>query len=356
MDIVKKPYYNITRYVIIFTGLSRNYPTWFNFLTKLFIFFVLFSFMGVQIAGMIKYLSNIDLVLVCIPPICYSSMGTILYINNNLQVKQINVVFWKMQNDWDTITSEKEVNILHKYARKSRTYTILYTFGFLGMLMLYYSSHGIPMIIHILKKSDGPKPLLFLIECGLDLQENYGWVIFYSYLTCYVCTYGIVIGGTILGTFLEHACGIFEIIGYKLTIAINENPFSSNVVNSQKKFQQEVKLCVEMHRRVLLFMDDIQAVFSTPYLFVFGLSVILLSITGVQFVMSEKSSGDGIRYNADWYHLSSESTKLLLIIMRKGSEPTTFIVGKIFILSLQFFRRVIQTSMSYFTVLNSVRG
>ncbi|XP_051161416.1 odorant receptor 49b-like [Leptopilina boulardi] len=60
-------------------------------------------------------------------------------------------------------------------------------------------------------------------------------------------------------------------------------------------------------------------------------------------------------YNTDWYHLSTESKKLLLIVMRKGSEPTTFIVGKIFIISLEFFKKVLQTSMSYFTVLNSVR-
>ncbi|XP_043472073.1 odorant receptor Or2-like [Leptopilina heterotoma] len=105
--------------------------------------------------------------------------------------------------------------------------------------------------------------------------------------------------------------------------------------------------------------------------------------------MSSKSSGDGIRfgcyaicqvfhiffltlptqhlldnslsissciYNADWYCLSTETRKLLLIILERVSRPTTFIVGRIFILSLQFFTRVLQTSMSYFTVLMSVRG
>ncbi|XP_051156937.1 odorant receptor 22c-like isoform X10 [Leptopilina boulardi] len=137
------------------------------------------------------------------------------------------------------------------------------------------------------------------------------------------------------------------------------------------------------------YVNDVQSVFSTAYLFVFGLSIIDLSITGVQSVMSKNNPEEAIRfgfytmcqvfhiflltlppqqlldsslslpiyiYNTDWYYLSTETKKMLLLIMKRGSQPTTFIVGKIFIPSLQFFTKVLQTSLSYFTVLISVRG
>ncbi|XP_051157707.1 odorant receptor Or2-like isoform X9 [Leptopilina boulardi] len=388
MDVVKKSYYDVTRNIIILTGLSVHHPKWLNFLLKSFTFFTMFSFICVQIAGLIKEYGNIDMVLQCVTPVCYSSMAAILYTNNNLKVKQINAVFVKMQDDWDTLTSENEAIILHKYGRKCKIFTSIYTFVYLGHGFFYYLSHGIPMLIIIMRHDDTPKPLMFFIECGINLQKYYVVVILYSYIVGYVCSYAIVNGGTILITFLEHACGIFDILGQKLTTAIKEYPASINKISSRKKLHQEIKLCVAMHRKVLLFINDIQNAFSTSFLLFFGLSAILLSVTGVQCVMSLKNSGDACRfgcyvifqvfnifcltlptqhlldsslslstsiYNADWYHLTSETKQLLIIIMRKGSEPTTFVVGKVFVLSLQFFTKVLQTSMSYFTVLMSVR-
>ncbi|XP_043483947.1 uncharacterized protein LOC122512272 [Leptopilina heterotoma] len=135
-------------------------------------------------------------------------------------------------------------------------------------------------------------------------------------------------------------------------------------------------------------MLNLSDCFSTAYLLVFALSVVDLSITGVQYVLSAKNPEAGLRfgvyaacqvfhiflltlptqhlldnsinfssciYQSNWYSLSSETKKLLLIIMERGVRPTTFVVGRIFILSFQFFTRILQTSMSYFTVLMSVR-
>ncbi|XP_051166820.1 uncharacterized protein LOC127285060 [Leptopilina boulardi] len=315
-------------------------------------------------------------------------MAAILYTNNNLKVKQINDTFGKMQTDWDTLIDENEINILQKYGRKCRIFTTIYTFAFLWNSLFYSLLHTISTIIIIMRNDNTPKPLMFIIECGLNVQKYYGFIIIYSHLVGYVCSYAIVNGGTILITFLEHACGIFEILGHKLSTAIKEYSDSINKVSNRKKLHQEIKLCVTMHRRILLFINDIQTVYSTPFLFFFGFSAILLSVTAVQCVMSLRHSGGAIQfgfyaifqvfnifcltlptqhlldnslslsssiYNADWYHLTTETKQLLIIIMRKGSEPTTFVVGKIFILSLQFFTKVLQTSMSYFTVLMSVR-
>ncbi|XP_051174980.1 odorant receptor 22c-like isoform X2 [Leptopilina boulardi] len=261
--------------------------------------------------------------------------------------------------------------------------------GSFGHVTVYVFSHFIPLVINLTKDIDERKNKVFLFEFGLKSEAYYYLVSLHGYTAAYLCTAAFVNGDTLLLMFLEHACGIFEIIGHKLNVAIRENPDSSDNISFQKKLQREIKLCVAMHRKVLLYVNDVQDVFSTAYLLVFGLSIIDLSVTGVQYVMSVKSSGDGIRfgcyiicqvfhiffltlptqhlldnslslstsiYNSDWFDLSNNTKKLLLIIMRRESKPTTFIVGRIFILSLQFFTRVLQTSMSYFTVLMSVRG
>ncbi|XP_051156931.1 odorant receptor 22c-like isoform X4 [Leptopilina boulardi] len=349
MDIVKNPYYNIIRYVIILTGQSQYHSKWLNIWIKSLFFLVILSFI----------------------------------------ITQMNVVFWKIQNDWDTLTSKHEVDILHKYGRKCRFYSMIFAFGLFGNLSNFVFLHFSTLMRNTLKNNNEPSQLLFLTDFGIDSEKYFYLILLHNYLSASICTAVIVNGDIVLLMFLEHACGVFEIIGNKLTSAIKENSNSTNNVNFRKKLQQEIKLCVSMHRRVLLYVNDVQSVFSTAYLFVFGLSIIDLSITGVQSVMSKNNPEEAIRfgfytmcqvfhiflltlppqqlldsslslpiyiYNTDWYYLSTETKKMLLLIMKRGSQPTTFIVGKIFIPSLQFFTKVLQTSLSYFTVLISVRG
>ncbi|XP_051165010.1 odorant receptor 9a-like isoform X2 [Leptopilina boulardi] len=337
-----------------------------KYLNKI-ILFVYYDFFY-YCSGFIKVSGNIDLMLLCIPP--------------------MNVVFGKMQNDWETLKSKREVDILHKYGRQCRFYTILSFIGSFGHATIYVFSHLIPLVINLFRNNHEHRPANTLFEYGLDAEKYYYSISIHNYVAAFACTVAFVNGDTLLYMFLEHACGIFEILGHKLTTAIKENPDSNNNVSFQKKLQGEIKICVSMHRRLLLFVNDVQEVLSTAYLFIFGLSIIDLSITGVQYVMSAKGSGAGIRfgtyaicqvfhiffltlptqhlldnslslsssiYNSDWFNLSMKTKKLLLIIMIRECKPTTFVVGRIFVLSFQTFTKVLQTSMSYFTVLMSVQ-
>ncbi|EFN64077.1 Putative odorant receptor 22c [Camponotus floridanus] len=58
-------------------------------------------------------------------------------------------------------------------------------------------------------------------------------------------------------------------------------------------------------------------------------------------------------YNGSWYEIPITAQRLLLMVMRKGIEASTFTAGKIYVFSLANFTAVLQTSMSYFTVLSS---
>ncbi|XP_032665222.1 odorant receptor 22c-like isoform X3 [Odontomachus brunneus] len=58
-------------------------------------------------------------------------------------------------------------------------------------------------------------------------------------------------------------------------------------------------------------------------------------------------------YNSSWYQTSIRSQKLLIMMMMQSSQPTFVSAGKIYIFSLESFTMVVQTSVSYFTVLAS---
>ncbi|XP_029677027.1 odorant receptor 13a-like [Formica exsecta] len=58
-------------------------------------------------------------------------------------------------------------------------------------------------------------------------------------------------------------------------------------------------------------------------------------------------------YNSAWYEIPVKEQKLLLITMRKSTRASTVTACKIYVFSLQNFTMVLQTAVSYFTVLAS---
>ncbi|XP_025161838.1 odorant receptor 22c-like [Harpegnathos saltator] len=60
-------------------------------------------------------------------------------------------------------------------------------------------------------------------------------------------------------------------------------------------------------------------------------------------------------YNCSWYEIPVKSRKLMLHVITKSLQSNTLSASRIFIFSLQGFTTVLQTSMSYFTVLSSVQ-
>ncbi|XP_051173101.1 odorant receptor 42b-like [Leptopilina boulardi] len=300
----------------------------------------------------------------------------------------MNVVFLKMQSDWKTLTSKHDTYILHKYGKRCKLYNIVYIVGFFGSVTVYLFSRTILLLIGFFRDSSAPRPIIFLLDLGIDPEKYYYLILIYSHVCSYITTTLNVNGAMVFSMLLEHACGIFEIIGHKLTTALEERREYNNKLSLKENIHREIILCVKMHKRVLLFVNDIENFLSTAYFLIFGFCIIDLSITGVQFVMFINNASEALRfgfyaitqifhiflltlptqhlldtslcissciYSANWYQLSSKNKKSLLIIMRKGAEPTKFVVGGMFTLSLQFFTKVLQTSMSYFTVLMTVR-
>ncbi|XP_025160116.1 odorant receptor 4-like [Harpegnathos saltator] len=60
-------------------------------------------------------------------------------------------------------------------------------------------------------------------------------------------------------------------------------------------------------------------------------------------------------YNAQWYMSAVHSQKMLILILRRSAKPFLFSVSNIFVGSLEGFGTLVSMSLSYFTVIYSVR-
>ncbi|XP_043483817.1 putative odorant receptor 59c [Leptopilina heterotoma] len=82
--------------------------------------------------------------------------------------------------------------------------------------------------------------------------------------------------------------------------------------------------------------------------------LLYLSIPCQQLIDHSLSVSASI-YSGYWYQLSLESQKMLLFIMKRSSKPSEFTAGKLFTFSINNFASVLRMSMSYFTMLSSIR-
>ncbi|XP_025161823.1 odorant receptor 4-like [Harpegnathos saltator] len=78
----------------------------------------------------------------------------------------------------------------------------------------------------------------------------------------------------------------------------------------------------------------------------------ILSFEGQKLMDHSLETRDKI-YSSSWYEAPKKSQKLLIMVMIRSLQPTCLSAGKVYIFSLESFSAVLQTSMSYFTVLAS---
>ncbi|KAL0108583.1 hypothetical protein PUN28_015218 [Cardiocondyla obscurior] len=89
-------------------------------------------------------------------------------------------------------------------------------------------------------------------------------------------------------------------------------------------------------------------------LYVFGqlIHLFFLSFEGQKLIDHSLQIREKI-YNSCWYKVSVKSQKLITLVMIKSLRLSYLSAGKIYIFSLESFTTVLQTSMSYCTVLAS---
>ncbi|XP_032686491.1 odorant receptor Or2-like [Odontomachus brunneus] len=93
---------------------------------------------------------------------------------------------------------------------------------------------------------------------------------------------------------------------------------------------------------------------SVAYAFGVMMHLFFLNLMA-QFILDQSLNVHEAVYSSAWYNLSSKFQKDFVLILRRSNVPCQLKVGNMFVLSLETFCTVLQTSMSYFMMLTSFR-
>ncbi|XP_025074132.1 odorant receptor 13a-like [Pogonomyrmex barbatus] len=177
-------------------------------------------------------------------------------------------------------------------------------------------------------------------------------------------------------TLIQHACGMFSIIGYVLE-NIGKNAgvtFDSKPDKRKDDNYNRVLQCLRKHLHVIEFAEQIESLYTKIFLVNLNMNMIGGSIAGIQVLMNlDKTANDVIGpitiyvaqlihmflhfwqaqflldysvlpydsiCRANWYYTSSRCRKLLLLIMNRTNSPCRITAGKLMIMSIESFATV----------------
>ncbi|KAF7379045.1 hypothetical protein HZH66_015279 [Vespula vulgaris] len=345
---------------------------------------ILFLLAGTQIiakmcALVISY-HDVDVLLENLAPFIVDLGGVIKIINCALKTEKMKILIDRIQTDIISYTKAGKVNILKKYAKDGRRFTIMYA-GFLYAAMVIFMITPLkPLIFNTLNETS-ERPLIHHVEYFVDTQRYYYFIILHSYVTIVICISAIVAIDTMFLIFIQHVCGLFSTLGYQLHHVADDETFDLDINPSIKhdKSYKHMAECVYRHKKAIeVAISSIKA----------GLNMIGMSITGLQAVANMDETNKFLQQlvfsyaqlahlffesinaqrlidhsdrmneyliNVEWYQTSIRTRKVINLMLTRSRVPCTLTAANMFIISMETFSTIVRTSMSYFTVLRSVQ-
>ncbi|XP_029659942.1 uncharacterized protein LOC115233578 [Formica exsecta] len=295
----------------------------------------------------------------------------------------------QLQDVCNEITDKNEIAIIEKYGRKAKRITIAlillgvcYQFIFILLYIWPYIHH----IMVLTNKSRSHASVHIMTEYFID-QEKYSYLIMlHRHAACCIGSLAMVATGTMLITYLQHTCAMFNIACYRIeqAIGISQKTSFKNEENSCKQIIRAVNihcnaiklsnflisnfegsffcliaagmvcLCCNL-LRVVSYTDNIgQLILSLNILIILYLYLFLSNYTA-QKITDHNEYVFVTIYNVRWYMAPIRIQKMILFLLQRGNKSFHLILGGVFVASLQSAASLTSTSISYFTVLYSTR-
>ncbi|KAL6448885.1 hypothetical protein ACFW04_000556 [Cataglyphis niger] len=387
-----KNYYTINRILLICIGLWPYQNSSFRHIIITFTTVILISSVVVQLTTFITAEYSSDLLLqilaYCIPWLAYTLKYNALCFN----IKKMRGLMRQMRRDWNALSSAQEIKIIKKYWAFGRFITLITT------LFIYLSIFGF-ILVQLLSNflldivttdQSHSRRLPVKVEYFIDQQKYFIPLLLHIFLVVLCGLTTVAATETLHMSYMQHACGLFEIANYRIEQALHKNTIQGITSSAERNLIvcKKIISAVNMYRRAIKFVEMSKAHFKWAYLLLLPLGVLSLSINLYRFsqlIMTEEyyelivsilfiighfwymffcnyigqevidHSGNIFyrTYNTKWYVAPLKAQKLLLFVMQRSIRHSSFVIGGLFIPSFEGFATLTSMSVSYFTVIFS---
>ncbi|XP_039302488.1 uncharacterized protein LOC105199457 isoform X2 [Solenopsis invicta] len=293
-----------------------------------------------------------------------------------------------LRNDWKKLKGAEEYKIMKKYAANARLFSLTICLWYYIGCILFLLSGLAPDILNAVLRLNESRPSAFPYPAyyfGLDNEKYLFYIYFHMFVCCEIIITVSIAHDCMLLVYVEHACSIFAVAGFRFEILSRTN-CGNKMNNSLNAYNQKIAKSVYAHWRALNFANLLENTFYVAFTVQITIIIVAMSITLLQVAVQVNKITELMRYslyflsqlihlfcyslegqklvdhsveirdriyNSFWYNIPVKSQRLLLYVMRRSMKPNSLSAGKIFVFCLKSFTTVLQSSVSYFTVLES---
>ncbi|XP_039311471.1 uncharacterized protein LOC105194078 [Solenopsis invicta] len=311
------------------------------------------------------------------------------FLINGQAVKYLLEQFIHVCNE---LKDENEIDVMKRYASSSKRYTtrliLVYVSLPIGMLMTMW-----PYILNIVAPRNESRSnfwISFLTEHFANKNKYRYLMLLYANATFCIGSITLLATGTMLIGYIKYACGMFRIASYRIKRALTINKTHKSFKN-EIMIHKEIICAMDVHRQAMKLCKYFTYNFNGTFFMLVIVGVVILSLNLYRTFQCVSDNSDKQElilhveiviislvymfianyiaqeitdhnndvfitvYNGHWYVAPLHIQKIVLFLLQVGNKTFGLSCGGLFTGSLYTFATLVNTSMSYFTVLYSTQ-
>ncbi|XP_043274840.1 odorant receptor 4-like [Venturia canescens] len=332
---------------------------------------------------------NIDAFLEWVPPLCIWVQVTVQLLNVSFQRGKFSVILDHISSDWDRFGNSHEAEALRKCAAHgfwiTKTY---YRWMYSATLSYLFMPVLMPKIVEVFVPSNGSEENVYLFNTyyGVNSDDYYWFLFAHGCWESFLAIVVMVTNDAMFFVIAEHSCALFKVVEINLERICFLDGNSKD--SAQGRHYNTICHCINLHGEAITFTTLIDSAYNGCMLVILGASLLELSVTQLQILMHLDEPGELIRfisfasaqvfrlylfsvpgqkildhsssicnsaYSVDWHNLKPRVQKLFILIMIRSQRPCVISAGSVYTITMENFSSILQTAMSFFTVLSSMR-
>ncbi|GAB1867901.1 Odorant receptor [Camponotus japonicus] len=214
-----------------------------------------------QIAYLLKHLDNLDLdgVFELMPTTSGALICAVKIISLTRNSGKFKVLLRQIYEDWRDLLTSQETQILTRYADNARKFTLVYSISIIGFVFCYAMLPLTAPILDIISplNESRPKKMPHAAEFFVNQDKYYYVLLLNTYMGYVACVSIAVAADTIYVTLVEHICGMYDILCYRLENLITHDELEwihYNHVYGHDKIGQRIRRCIQLHEKIRLLV------------------------------------------------------------------------------------------------------
>ncbi|XP_029175695.1 odorant receptor 47a-like [Nylanderia fulva] len=392
MICIKTEYFNLNRILLFAIGLWPYQRSKFVRLYTILCFGILVSFVILQLTAFATVKCTFDLI---IKVLCVTIFFTITVIKYNMfwiNTYRMKNLLEQLQYIFNELKDENEIAIFMKYGNNAKRCTAIITSFTICSIFIATLIPVWPQIFDIVlhKNESQPHPTIQLVPQYFNQEKYYYLILLHTNVViCIGATTLAATGAMLLGCVIC-GCGLFQVASYRIEQTMTIKMLKNVHLKNQTIIYKEIIYAIEIHHKAIKFTEFFMSTIKDSFLFIIIIAVISLSLNifGIfrdaahgnkagfllhvlglcvllVYMFITNYAGQEITnhnnyvystvYNSKWYIAPLHAQKLILFMLQRGNKAFHLNIGGLIVASLECFTTLLKTSMSYFTVMNSMR-